>query len=168
MAESSSQPPPTTVPPSAQPPQQPSQTSSQDPIKAEIPTATQAALSVPASVSVPAAASDPPSTVVVKEEPDPVDGSQVLDTAIDRDIDMNTAENSQSGMTVGGDNIATKSAEAPAVAPGVIPADMDPLAAAAPPSKKETSLREFLGKMDEYAPIVSMGRFTLQLMKIAI
>lgn len=153
MAESSSQPPPTTVPPSAQPPQQPSQTSSQDPIKAEIPTVTQAAVPVSASASAPAAASDPPSTVVVKEEPDLVDGSQALDTAIDRDIDMNTAENSQSGMAVGGDNTATKSAEAPAVAPGVIPADMDPLAAA-PPSKKETSLREFLGKMDEYAPII--------------
>lgn len=41
-------------------------------------------------------------------------------------------------------------------APG-IPADVDPLAAAAaaPTSKKETSLREFLGKMDDYAPIVS-------------
>ena len=32
---------------------------------------------------------------------------------------------------------------------------LESLAAAPPPSKKETSLREFLGKMDEYAPIVS-------------
>lgn len=32
---------------------------------------------------------------------------------------------------------------------------VDAFAAAAAPSKKETSLREFLGKMDEYAPIVS-------------
>lgn len=39
--------------------------------------------------------------------------------------------------------------------PGALPASMDPMAAAtAPPSKKETSLREFLSKMDEYAPIV--------------
>lgn len=33
-------------------------------------------------------------------------------------------------------------------------AEVDPIAAAPPPSKKETSLREFLGKMDDYAPIV--------------
>lgn len=33
--------------------------------------------------------------------------------------------------------------------------EIDQLAAAPPPTtKKETSLREFLGKMDEYAPIV--------------
>lgn len=36
-----------------------------------------------------------------------------------------------------------------------VPTSVDALAAAAAPSKKETSLREFLGKMDEYAPIVS-------------
>lgn len=42
------------------------------------------------------------------------------------------------------------------VAPGnpVQDAPVDALAAAAAPSKKETSLREFLGKMDDYAPIV--------------
>lgn len=38
-----------------------------------------------------------------------------------------------------------------AAAPGP---EIDQLAAAQPPTKKETSLREFLGKMDEYAPIV--------------
>jgi transcription initiation factor TFIID subunit 10 len=32
--------------------------------------------------------------------------------------------------------------------------EIDQLAAAPPPTKKETSLREFLGKMDDYAPIV--------------
>lgn len=43
------------------------------------------------------------------------------------------------------------------VAPGnpVQDASVDALTAAtAAPSKKETSLREFLGKMDDYAPIV--------------
>lgn len=35
-----------------------------------------------------------------------------------------------------------------------VPTSVDALAAAAAPSKKETSLREFLGRMDEYAPIV--------------
>lgn len=33
---------------------------------------------------------------------------------------------------------------------------VDATLAATAPSKKETSLREFLGKMDEYAPIVSI------------
>lgn len=33
--------------------------------------------------------------------------------------------------------------------------EVDQLAESSQPSKKETSLREFLGKMDEYAPIVS-------------
>lgn len=44
------------------------------------------------------------------------------------------------------------------VAPGnpVQDAPVDALAAAAAPSKKETSLREFLGKMDDYAPIVRL------------
>lgn len=68
---------------------------------------------------------------------------------------MNATENNNANMTGGGDNTAAGTAPENSV-PGVIPADMDPLAAAAPPSKKETSLREFLGKMDEYAPIVSI------------
>lgn len=33
-------------------------------------------------------------------------------------------------------------------------AAIDPVAAAPQPSKKETSLREFMSKMDDYAPIV--------------
>lgn len=37
--------------------------------------------------------------------------------------------------------------------------EIDQLAAAPPPTKKETSLREFLGKMDEYAPIVCCPGF---------
>ncbi|KAJ5488902.1 hypothetical protein N7539_003792 [Penicillium diatomitis] len=67
----------------------------------------------------------------IKAEPD-------LDASIDQDIDM-------SGDRVGTTVEDGAEANAPAV---------DQLAESAPPSKKETSLREFLGKMDEYAPII--------------
>lgn len=65
----------------------------------------------------------------IKTEPD-------LDASIDKDVEMNTE--SQTGT------------DANTSAPG-----QDPMAPAPEPSKKETSLREFLGKMDDYAPIVS-------------
>lgn len=52
-----------------------------------------------------------------------------LDASIEQDVEMNP--------------------EQPEEAPAV-----DPMAPAPTPSKKETSLREFLGKMDDYAPIV--------------
>ncbi|CAP95531.1 hypothetical protein E8E15_008682 [Penicillium rubens] len=65
---------------------------------------------------------------IIKTEPD-------LDASIEKDVEMNT-EN-QTG------------ANANANAPG-----QDPMAPAPEPSKKETSLREFLGKMDDYAPII--------------
>jgi transcription initiation factor TFIID subunit 10 len=38
--------------------------------------------------------------------------------------------------------------------------DLNPVASAAAPSKKDASLREFLGQMDDYAPIVrALPRF---------
>ncbi|CAI7675152.1 unnamed protein product [Penicillium manginii] len=73
---------------------------------------------------------EPATDSAVKPEPD-------LDASIEQDIDMN-AEQTQA---TGDDN-----------AP--LPTDVDPMAAAPTPSKKETSLREFLGKMDDYAPII--------------
>lgn len=75
----------------------------------------------------------PSSSVPTAPDPD-------LDEPIDQDIDMN-AENQTTNTE---DNAGM----------GGLPSSLDPLAAAPPPSKKETSLREFLGKMDEYAPIV--------------
>lgn len=46
--------------------------------------------------------------------------------------------------------------------------EVDQLAESSQPSKKETSLREFLGKMDEYAPIVSESlRLSLSLFYIS-
>ena len=69
----------------------------------------------------------PPSeTENIKTEPD-------LDASIEQDVEMNPdPQNTED-------------------APGI-----DPMAPAPQPSKKETSLREFLGKMDDYAPIVSL------------
>lgn len=68
----------------------------------------------------------PPSEDNIKAEPD-------LDASIEQeDVDMNPEQPDEPS------------------APG-----LDPLAPAPTPSKKETSLREFLGKMDDYAPIVS-------------
>lgn len=69
----------------------------------------------------------------IKPEPD-------LDPSIDQDIEMNadgTAQGANADEAV------------------------DPIAAAPTPSKKETSLREFLSKMDDYAPIVRPSLYSL-------
>ncbi|EED23045.1 TFIID and and SAGA complex TAF10 subunit, putative [Talaromyces stipitatus ATCC 10500] len=69
-------------------------------------------------------------------------GGDPLDNDIDNDIDMNNTDDMPT-TTVNGTNDAAASA-----------ANALASAAAAPPIKKESSLREFLGKMDEYAPII--------------
>ncbi|KAJ5370904.1 uncharacterized protein N7496_006996 [Penicillium cataractarum] len=69
---------------------------------------------------------------VIKPEPD-------LDASIEQDIDM-SAEQSGAGADESG--------------AGALATEVDQLAESSQPSKKETSLREFLGKMDEYAPII--------------
>ncbi|KAJ5120454.1 Transcription initiation factor TFIID 23-30kDa subunit [Penicillium bovifimosum] len=74
----------------------------------------------------------PQSEDIIKTEPD-------LDASIENDVDMATDK-------------PTEENEA-ATAPG-----QDPMAPAPEPSKKETSLREFLSKMDDYAPIVNPRR----------
>ena len=81
----------------------------------------------------------------VKQEPDA--NNPDLDVPIDQeDIDMNNGENI-AGTGANGEGLGNPLEDA-------VPTSVDALAAAAAPSKKETSLREFLGKMDEYAPIV--------------
>ncbi|KAJ5629569.1 Transcription initiation factor TFIID 23-30kDa subunit [Penicillium herquei] len=59
-----------------------------------------------------------------------------IDASIEQDIDM-TAEQNTAGANEEDNETG-----------------LDPMAAAPQPTKKETSLREFLGKMDEYAPII--------------
>lgn len=69
-------------------------------------------------------------------------GGDLIDENIDNDINMSNTED----MTVAN---GTGDANAPA----------NPAAAltnVSAPTKKESSLREFLGKMDEYAPIVRL------------
>jgi transcription initiation factor TFIID subunit 10 len=88
--------------------------------------------------SIPPSSAQPQSSLdttdsTIKPEPD-------LDASIEQDIDMN-AEQTGAG--------AEESAAA------ALTTEVDQLAESSQPSKKETSLREFLGKMDEYAPIVS-------------
>lgn len=82
---------------------------------------------------------------VVKQELDV--NNPELDVPIEQeDIDMNNGENT-AGTNAHGEGMGNPLEDA-------VPTSVDALAAAAAPSKKETSLREFLGKMDEYAPIV--------------
>ena len=124
-------------PPSSQQPQ-PSQTGSQEP------PAPSTESSAPHNGQS-EAPSEP--TVAPKQEPDTAGPTADLDASIEQDIDMSGA----------GENITTNGEAAAGGAEGqeAVPTSVDALAAAAAPSKKETSLREFLGKMDEYAPIVS-------------
>jgi transcription initiation factor TFIID subunit 10 len=67
-------------------------------------------------------------------------GADPIDEAIDNEINMNNADgmSATNGMNDAG-----------------VPANPAALtSASAPASKKESSLRDFLGKMDDYAPIV--------------
>ncbi|KAJ0425579.1 transcription initiation factor TFIID 23-30kDa subunit-domain-containing protein [Aspergillus carlsbadensis] len=95
----------------------------------------------------PPSSADPPqssseATVVPKLEPETSDPS-----ALDAPAEMannTTATNAEAGAAASG----AVDAAAGDPAPAVVSVD------AAASSKKETSLREFLGKMDEYAPII--------------
>lgn len=69
-----------------------------------------------------------------------------FDPTLDPDIDMEVTEQ--------GNPLELGGAGAPdPAAPGLLPGA--PAADPKIPSKKDTTLREFFGKMDEYAPIVS-------------
>ncbi|OJJ79555.1 putative TFIID and and SAGA complex TAF10 subunit [Aspergillus glaucus CBS 516.65] len=83
----------------------------------------------------------------VQPQQEPDANNPELDVPIEQeDIDMNNGENT-AGAGANGEGLGNPLQEA-------VPTSVDALAAAAAPSKKETSLREFLGKMDEYAPII--------------
>lgn len=84
---------------------------------------------------------EPATETSVEQKPDPVADPEVTQS-IEQDVDMNA----------GGENPPQQADAENMVAPGN-PLQDAPVDAAAP-SKKETSLREFLGKMDDYAPIV--------------
>lgn len=81
-----------------------------------------------------------------------------LDTQLDRDLDAEinpSATTATDSMNIDSVNDATQSSAAPATGgePNglpTIPAVIEPRI----PQKKDTSLREFLGKMDDYAPLI--------------
>lgn len=109
--------------------------------------------SAPAPAPAPAASQDSSATVVPKQEPDTGDNN--LDASVEQDIDLNAnnTANMPNQNPAGNDAAAAAENSIPA------PTSVDALAAAAAPAKKETSLREFMGKMDEYAPIVRFLAF---------
>ncbi|KAF9886375.1 hypothetical protein FE257_011520 [Aspergillus nanangensis] len=87
--------------------------------------------------------------IAPKKEPDTND-SGGLDTSIAQETDVNGDNaNTSTNMPTKGNSNEAEDPDAP-----MNPVSVDALAAASSPSKKETSLREFLGKMDEYAPII--------------
>lgn len=97
----------------------------------------------------------------MKQEDSDAPTTTDLDAAIDADVEMNTDENIAANGAAGGAG-ADETGVGNPVQDDPVPTSVDALAAAAAPSKKETSLREFLGKMDEYAPIVCFSRLFLQ------
>lgn len=81
------------------------------------------------------------------------DSAGQVDSAIKPDPDQDATEDQDIDMAeTNAPQGSIPDAENPAAT--IIPTDVDPIAPAPTPSKKETSLREFLGKMDDYAPIV--------------
>lgn len=91
-------------------------------------------------------------SVQVKTEQDQDDlAGDDIDAAVEQDINMNV-----SGNAAAGSDAAGHAPNGTASLPTGIEAPGNPVAAfaGAPPTKKESSLREFLSKMDEYAPIV--------------
>ncbi|KAI9376389.1 transcription initiation factor TFIID 23-30kDa subunit-domain-containing protein [Aspergillus egyptiacus] len=126
-------------PPSSQPSQQPQPPSTQQP-----PPSSSDQLN-----TFPPSSSEAEASIVPKLEPessDPADTALAADPEIEN-MAGNTSANAEAGAEVG----AGAGAEAPAPIGNPVQAtSVD----AVQSSKKETSLREFLGKMDEYAPII--------------
>ncbi len=84
-----------------------------------------------------------PKTEPVEEE---------LDASLDADIDMaGTQQPSSMNMDGGGDDNTATAAAAPAELDAV-----ESAVEAKTVGKKDATLREFMGKMDEYAPIVRL------------
>ncbi|OOF97113.1 hypothetical protein ASPCADRAFT_505533 [Aspergillus carbonarius ITEM 5010] len=111
-----------------------------------------------AAASAPSASQEPSSitpgptpasssaTIIPKQEPDTAETT--LDVPLDQDIDLNAGNTKTMPNANTSEDAAASGNAVPA------PTSVDALAAAAAPSKKETSLREFMGKMDEFAPII--------------
>ncbi|KAA8652492.1 hypothetical protein EYZ11_005215 [Aspergillus tanneri] len=117
------------------------------------PTASQTASQGPPSSSNTAAGEqsgkNPEPTVVPKQEPVP--DTTTLDASIDQDIANSAADNTAANNMA---NATDPDGSVPLGNPVQGAESADALGTGTTPPKKETSLREFLGKMDEYAPII--------------
>ena len=94
---------------------------------------------------------------LTNDRPAEVDG---LDAAVEAEI--NPEPTQPDAMNVDGANEAEPAARNGAEDP--VPAPLE----ARIPAKKDTTLREFLGKMDDYAPIVSYALFPRQFSLLTI
>ncbi|GAD97130.1 TFIID and and SAGA complex TAF10 subunit, putative [Paecilomyces variotii No. 5] len=124
---------------------EPSPSTSQPPATQSAPQSqTQSQETIPSSATAESANStqDP----VPKQEPGAAEGEDI-DASIEQDIDMAGTDTNNNAGENGNTN-----ADSTAAAAGSLP--VESVAPVPPPTKKETSLREFLGKMDEYAPII--------------
>ncbi|KAL2830752.1 transcription initiation factor TFIID 23-30kDa subunit-domain-containing protein [Aspergillus cavernicola] len=137
----------------SEPPSQPSSQTSQPP-----PPSTQPLPSTDQSITIPPSSSE--ATIVPKLEPESSDAATAA-VLTDPNLDPDTADPMAGNNHIttaaadavpetSGIAIATEPATAPEEEPTIQPTSVD----AAQSSKKETSLREFLGKMDDYAPII--------------
>ncbi|KAN0081082.1 putative TFIID and and SAGA complex TAF10 subunit [Elaphomyces granulatus] len=80
-------------------------------------------------------------------------GSDDIDPPLDRSFNMSSGDNTNLSGQNGGTNTAALG-NPPAPIPPSMMGSTDPVGSVAPPTKKESTLRDFLGKMDEYAPII--------------
>ena len=79
-------------------------------------------------------------------------GSDDIDLSLDRTFNMSSGDNTNLSGQNGSTN--TVALGNPPVVPAGMMGNTDAVGSVAPPTKKESTLRDFLGKMDEYAPIV--------------
>lgn len=181
LAAMSEQQPPSPLPPSEQQQQQPQikqeppsqqqeqEQQQQPPPPPPVPAPSAEPAPAPTSTSNtvtpdPATASEPV-TVKVKEEPD-APSAATLDASIEKeDIDMGgtggAAGDNTAPQASGTSTVPAVDGAADAPGPAHVETEVNPVAPAPTPTKKDASLREFLGKMDEYAPIVSFYSLSL-------
>jgi transcription initiation factor TFIID subunit 10 len=90
------------------------------------------------------------STVAAPDGDTDLVGGDDIDVSMDQGTNMTAGDTANINMPGqnGGTNTGAPVNSNESFVPGII---SNPVA---PPSKKESTLREFLGKMDEYAPIV--------------
>jgi transcription initiation factor TFIID subunit 10 len=92
------------------------------------------------------------STIAALDADTPLVGGEEIDASMDQGINMTAGDNVNIASRNGANDSTApvNSNEAPVSG---MTGNVDPVGSA-PPTKKESTLREFLGKMDDYTPIV--------------